>query len=153
MRALLILLALLSVVAAAQAADAVNGRILKVLPFLLDQQGRNAKSPSLYDRDAYQAFLRQHPGEVSAMRFDILWKAAKSTDENIKIAIELRGTGTNSVPTVNTLETNVVPGNFRQWTAVPLAGDNFKTTGLVTAWRVRLWNHGEMLGEQKSFLW
>jgi hypothetical protein len=153
MRALFILLVSLGVVAAVQAADTVNGRVLKVLPFLLDQQGRNAKSPSLFDRDAYQAYLLQHPTNVTAMRFDVLWKAAKSPEEQTKITIELRGSGTNSVPTINTLETNVAPGKYRQWTTIPLAGDNYKNVGSLVAWRVRLWNNGQMLDEQKSFLW
>lgn len=153
MRALLIFLASLGVVAAAHGADAVTGRIVKVLPFLLDQQGRNAVSPSLFDRDAYQAYLRDHTNEVAAMRFDVLWKAAKAPDEKIKIALELRGTGTNSMPTMQTLETNVVPGTFRQWTAIRLAGDDYKNVGRVVAWRVTLWNGDQQLGEQKSFLW
>jgi hypothetical protein len=153
MRALLILMASLGVIAAAQATDAVSGRLLKVLPFLLDQHGRNATSPSLFDRDAYQAYLREHTNQISAVRFDVLWTATKSPDEKIKIAVELRGVGTNSVPRLETLETNVVPGTYRRWTAIPLAGEDFKNFGSVVAWRVRLWNGGQMLGEQKSFLW
>jgi hypothetical protein len=153
MRALLILLSLLAVVTAVQAADAVTGRILKVLPFLLDQQGRNAKSPSLYDRDAYQAWLNQHTNEVSAMRYDIWWKATPAPDEKIKISLELRGIGTNSLPKLATLETNVVPGKYRQWTSIPLAGGDYTNIGAVVAWRVRLYNDTQMLGEQKSFLW
>ena len=153
MRALLILLSLLGVVTAAQAADPATGRILKVLPFLLDQQGRNAKSPSLYDRDAYQAWLNQHTNEVSAMRYDIWWKATPAPDEKIKISLELRGIGTNSLPKLTTLETNVVPGKYRQWTSIPLAGVDYTNIGAVVAWRVRLYNDAQLLGEQKSFLW
>jgi len=153
MRALLILLLSLGTVAAAPAADAVTGRIVKVLPFLLDQQGRNARSPSLFDRDANQFFLREHATNVTGIRFDVLWKAAKAPDEKIKIAIELRGLATNSAPRLSTLETNVAPGRFRQWTSVPLAGEDYKNFGQVIAWRVTLWNGGGLLGEQKSFLW
>ena len=36
-------------------------KIAKVLPQLLDDQGRHTVSPSLYGRDAYQALLREHP--------------------------------------------------------------------------------------------
>src|SRR5579872_1390508 len=126
MRALLIFLASLGVVAAAHGADAVTGRIVKVLPFLIDQQGRNAVSPSLFDRDAYQAYLRDHTNAVAAMRSDVPWKAAKAPADKIKIAVELRGIGANATPTIRTLETNVVPGTFRQWTAIPLAGDDYK---------------------------
>jgi hypothetical protein len=153
MRALLLLLPLLGLVAAAQAADAVTGRIVKVLPFLLDQRGRNATSPSLFDRDAYQAVLREHDTNVSAVRFDVLWNAAKAPDENLKLAVELRGIGTNNAPRMTTLETNVSPGWFRQWTAIPLAGRDYKEFGKVVAWRVRLWNGARLLGEQQSFLW
>ena len=153
MRALLIILASVGVVVAASAADAVTGRIVKVLPFLLDQQGRNAVSPSLFDRDAYQVYLRDHTNEVTALRFDVLWKATKAPDEKIKIAVELRGIGTNGVPTAQTLETNATPGTFRKWTSVPLAGDDYKNFGRVTAWRVTLWNDDKLLSEQKSFLW
>ncbi|HUC85302.1 MAG TPA: hypothetical protein VL970_08930 [Candidatus Acidoferrales bacterium] len=153
MRALLILLLSLGVAAAAQPADAVTGRIIKVLPLLLDLQGRTATSPSLFDRDAYQAILREQATNVSAVRFDVLWKAAKAPDEKFRIAVELRGIGTNSIPRVQTLETNVVPGAHSQWTAIPLAGQAYKDFGRVVAWRVTLWNDGQLLGEQKSFLW
>ena len=34
---------------------------------LLDQQGRNARSPSLFDRDAYQFFLREHATNVTGI--------------------------------------------------------------------------------------
>ena len=153
MRALLILLASLGLAAAAHAADGVNGRIIKVLPFLIDQQGRNAKSPSLFDRDAYQAYLREHTNDVAAMRFDVLWSASKAPEEQIKISVELRGVSTNSVPTMQTLQTNVAPGTFRRWTAIPLDGENYKKLGNLVAWRVTLWNGDARLGEQKSFLW
>ena len=153
MRALLILLAAFGLVAAVHAADAVTGRVVKVLPFFLDQEGRDSLSPSLYDRDAYQARLRERTNQVSGVRFDVLWKATKAPEEKIKIALELRGVGTNSVPKLKTLETNVVPGTFRKWTEIPLVGDDYKNFGAVVAWRVTLWDGGRILGEQKSFLW
>src|SRR6266567_3807500 len=55
--------------------EAASGRIIKVLPHLLDRGGRHTLSPSLYERDAYQAFLRKNPGQCSGLRFDIQWKA------------------------------------------------------------------------------
>src|SRR5258705_13546151 len=56
-------------------ASAATGRIIKVLPHFLDLKGRHSLSPSLYDRDAYQARLRDHREERSGMRFDIEWKS------------------------------------------------------------------------------
>jgi hypothetical protein len=153
MRTLMVLLASLGVMAAAQAADAVTGRIVKVLPFVLDLQGRTATSPSLFDRDAYQAYLRQHTNDISAVRFDVLWTATQLPEEQIKIAVELRGVGTNGAPKLQTLETNAVPGKYRQWTELPLAGADYKNFGAIVAWRVTLSHGSEVLGEQKSFLW
>ncbi len=153
MRALLIVLLSLGLVAAAQAADAVTGKIVKVLPLLLDQQGRDATSPSLFDRDAYQAYLREHTNDVSAIRFDVLWKVVKEPGEELKIAVELRGIGAGGVPKLKTLEVDAVPGKFHRWTEIPFTGDDYKNFGAVVAWRVTLWNGGRMLGEQKSFLW
>ena len=55
MRRLLTVLALFASFASFAAA---TGEVVKVLPFLLDTHGQIAKSPSLFDRDAYQAYLR-----------------------------------------------------------------------------------------------
>jgi hypothetical protein len=87
------------------------------------------------------------------MRFDVLWKATPAPDETIKLTVDLRGTGTNSVPRIQTLETNVIPASTRQWTELPLTGAAYRNLGRLVAWRVSLWNGGQLLGEQKSFLW
>ena len=49
--------------------EAASAKIIKVLPHLLDRDGRHTLSPSLYERDAYQAILRAHPIQRSALRF------------------------------------------------------------------------------------
>lgn len=141
----LLLLASLSVFA--------SDRVIKVLPLLLDQQNRDAVSPSLFDRDAYQAYLRQHTNEISAMRFDVWWKAAKSENGNLKLRAELRGIGAKGLPTQMVLETNVAAGTFSKWNSLPLAGADFQKLGALVSWRVTLWNGEKMMGEQKSFLW
>jgi hypothetical protein len=153
MRRLLMLLLLLGLLSPAFAADSATGRVVKVLPFLLDLKGHAAVSPSLYDRDAYQAYLRQHTNEVSAVRFDVLWKASNAGDAKLKLRVELRGVDANNLPRQATLEQAVMPGFFRRWTSLTLGGAEYKNFGAVTAWRVTLWSGDQMLGEQKSFLW
>src|SRR5579872_4478797 len=74
-----------------QAAALVEGHILKVLPQLLDKEGRNSKTPSLYDRDAYQAYLRLHPAEISALRFAVQWKAKAPDTEPLRLRVEIHG--------------------------------------------------------------
>jgi len=144
---------LLGALATAFAADSATGRIVKVLPLLLDSQNRDAVSPSLYDRDAYQVYLRQHTNEISAIRFDVLWKAANRRDAKLKLRVELRGVGLAGVPRQTTLEQSVTPGYFRRWTSLNLAGTDYRNFGELVAWRASLWSDDRLLGEQKSFLW
>ena len=153
MRRLLMILLLLGSLAAAVAADVTTGRVVKVLPLLLDLKGRAALSPSLFDRDAYQAYLRQHTNEVSAVRFDVLWSVSHADKSDLKLRLELRGTGPDSLPRATTLEQTVTPHFFRHWTSLTLGGDDLKKFGNVTAWRATLWSGDQLIGEQKSFLW
>jgi hypothetical protein len=153
MRAFLILLLTLGLLVTAHAADGVTGKVVKVLPLLLDQKGRVALSPSLFDRDAYQIQLHQHTNEVSGIRYDVEWSAKNSSGEKLKLRVELRGLSEANLPKTKTLETEVTPGYFRQWTELTLSGDDYQKFGAITAWRATLWDGNQLLGEQKSFLW
>ena len=153
MRVLLILLLTLGLFVTVHAADAVTGRVIKVLPFLVDLKGQIALSPSLYDRDAYQAQLRQHTNQVSAIRYDVHWSAKHAGDTKLKLRLELRGLGEGNTPKFKTLESEVTPGFFSQWTQLTLDGDEYRKFGAVTAWRATLWDGENLVGEHKSFLW
>lgn len=134
-------------------AQAAEGKIIKVLPHLLDAQGRNTLSPSLYERDAYQAYLRKHPELCSALRFDVQWKRRDSHPDNLKLKLELRTSkGTPAAPL--TIESPVkAKGWFSTSTGLVVDGESFKTMGDVIAWRVTLWDGDRQVAEQKSFLW
>lgn len=151
MRALSILLLTLGLFFTVRAADTATGRVIKVLPFLMDAEGRIAKSPSLFDRDAYQADLRDHSKVVSGIRYDVQWSGKKAA--TLRLRVELRGTDPADLPRLKTLETEVSPGFFRQWTSLTLAGEDYKSFKGITAWRATLWDGDRLLGEQKSFLW
>jgi hypothetical protein len=148
--ALALFLALVSLPVFASGPD---GRVIKVLPLFLDTNGVDAISPSLFDRDAYQAHLRNHPAEVSALRVDILWTAQPATNEQVSLRAELRGVSTNALPTATTLETNLMLTTSRHWTSLKIGGTDYKNIGTLVAWRVTLWDGDTMLGEQKSYLW
>jgi hypothetical protein len=147
------ILLLLGSLSAASATDAVTGSIHKVLPLLLDLKGRASTSPSLFDRDAYQAFLRQSTNEISAVRFDVLWSVSHADAADLKLRLELRGTGPDGLPRQTTLEEKVTPHFFRHWTSLTLGGADLKNFGSVTSWRATLWSGDQQLAEQKSFLW
>ena len=139
---------------AAGTAGAATGKVIKVLPEFLDLKGRTSLSPSLYERDAYQAYLRQHPELQSGIRFYVQWKTHGPVYSPLKLRVEMVGTAKGNLPSRKALETEVKPGGwFSHWTSQDLAGEAYRQFGEVTAWRATLWEGDELLGEQKSFLW
>ncbi len=131
-----------------------SGKVLKVLPHLLDLEGRHTLSPSLFDRDAYQAELRNSPEKVSGIRYDVLWKAKRVGDQLLTLRIELVGTFEGKEPRQRKLETVLaVKSSAKRWTGVAFTGDDYRQFGTIHAWHATLWSGDTLLGEQKSFLW
>jgi hypothetical protein len=154
MRRLFICLPLVCWLALTLSAQAATGRVLKVLPLFLDSKGRSALSPSLYERDAYQAVLRLNPAQRSGVRYAVQWKTKGSAAEPLKLRVELRGVAQGSLPKQLALEQAVTATRwFGRWTDLVLSGDQYKNFGEVTAWRVTLWEGSQLLAEQRSFLW
>ena len=129
------------------------GRVVKVLSLLMDTNGAVATSPSLFDRDAYQAWLLEHTNEVSGIRFDVCWKASHARGLKLKVRVELRGVAPDGLPTEDVLEQTVTPKIFSHWISLTLTGRDYKKLGTLAAWRATLWNGQQKLSEQKSFLW
>ena len=139
---------------AARHAEAATGSVIKVLPQLLDLKGRQTLSPSLFERDAYQFYLREHTNEVSGMRFAIQWQASGPAFEPMKLRLEMRGSARGDFPTQSTLECEIKPrGWLSHWTYLPVLGEDFKKVGRISAWRATIWEGDRMVSEQKSFLW
>ena len=128
-------------------------QIVKVLPHFLDLNGRHTVSPSLYERDAYQADLRKHPEKVSALRFDIQWKSGPHKSGNLKLRLEM--IGAKSRPNeIKILEKPVTPNRWwENWSSLALTKEEFHAIGEPTAWRVTLLDGQTVIAEQKSFLW
>ena len=154
MRRLLIAFGSACLMAAAVSAEPATGRVMKVLSHYLDLKGRHTLSPSLYQRDVYQAQLRQHPEQRSALRFDVQWKAKGADTAQLRLRVELRGVVKGGLPQKLVLEQPVKRGKwFSTWSALTLSGSEYKAFGELTSWRVTLWDGERLLGEQKSFLW
>ena len=155
MRRIIFLVLLLGIGGMPLLAGAATGRVFKVLPHFLDLEGRHTLSPSLYERDAYQAHLRENPTKISGIRYDIQWKTKGRPAGQLKLKLELRGIAKGGdLPNEFLLEQPVEPGGFfSRWTGLAVTGEEFKKFGQVTSWRVSLWENDQLLGEQKSFLW
>ena len=146
------LLLLLAFVLLGSEVSAADGKILKVLPHLLDREGRHALSPSLYERDAYQAELRKHPDKVSGLRYDIHWKAHKPAAK-LTLRLQLR-TAHRAATEPLILTVSVKSGAFGGgWAALTLDGDTYQKSGEVQAWRATLLDGDAEIAESKSFLW
>jgi hypothetical protein len=132
-----------------------TGRVIKVLPEFLDLQGRTSISPSLYERDAYQAVLREHPERRAGIRFYVQWKTKGPIWAPLKLRIELRGVARGNLPQQLVLEEPLenTGGKYAHWARASLEGFAYKEFGAVTAWRTTLWEGNRLLSEQKSFLW
>jgi hypothetical protein len=130
-----------------------EGKVCKVLPQFLDQKGRQSLSPSLYERDAYQFYLRKHSAQRKALSMAVQYKAKGLDWPKTKLRAELRGLLTNSLSTVTLEEPVKKSGFFANWTEFRITGDAYKKFGELVAWRVTLWEGDKQLSEQESFLW
>ena len=138
-------------VGVASSVAAASPKVAKVLPQFLDREGRHALSPSLYDRDAYQAQLRLYPEQRSGIRFACTVEGCPV--QAFKLRVEMRGNRVGQ-PTTSVLEETVRRrGFFSSWSNPALTGDAYKQFGELIAWRVTLWDDEMMVAEQKSFLW
>jgi hypothetical protein len=135
-------------------AEAAEGKVLKVLPQFLDKDGKHALTPSLYDRDAYQAILRKNPALRSTLRFAVEWQAKVPASESLKLRVEMRGAPGTDLAKETSVEMPLPQHHwFSHWAYVVLSKEQYKAFGDVTAWRVTLWDGDQLLSEQKSFLW
>ena len=133
---------------------AADSSIVKVLPQFLDQQGRHALTPSLFDRDAYQSYLRKHPELRSALRFAVQWKGRTSASHPLKLRLELRGVSESAAPVpMDTRISRPHSGWFSHWEYISVPETEYRKLQEVTAWRVTLWDGDLQVGMQKSFLW
>lgn len=129
-------------------------RILKVLPHLLDAEGRHSLSPSLYERDAYQAILRKHPNQVSGIRYDVRWRGTLPEGRKLRLRLSLRTmTPGGAGPII--LEEELTPGWFpgSHWAGISLTGTAYRTAGEIQAWKAELLDGKTPVAHQESFLW
>jgi hypothetical protein len=132
-------------------ASGAEAKIIKVLPHLLDRDGRHSLSPSLYERDAYQALLRKSTNLCSGLRFDIQWKAKRAAGDQVLLRVEIRGSK-EATPVVLEQPARRNHSHSR-WNSLRMDGDSYRKIGTVIAWRATVWESDQLLAEQRSFLW
>ena len=131
--------------------NAASAKLNKVLPHFIDRDGQHTLSPSLYERDAYQAELRRKPEMRSGLRFDIQWKGSRKLP--LVLRVELRGNRAGTETTTDVIKEVTRRGWFSRWTSIELTGDDYKNFGELVAWRTTIWAGDQLLDEQHSFLW
>lgn len=122
--------------------------LVKVLPHYLDESGRHTDGVTLLHRDGYQAQLRSNPQLVHGVRYEVNWHG---TGE-VTVRLELRSTKAGTDPLM--MEQVVSAAASRShWTPMLLDAETYQTFGQPQSWRVTLWQGGQQIDEQKSFLW
>jgi len=137
----------------APAVHAGEGKVVKALPQLLDQRGRHALSPSLYERDAYQFHLRRDPKLRGGVRLAVQWKAKNVDWSKLNLRAEMRCLLEDSLHTVTMEEPAIKNGHFSNWSEFRIEGADYAAFGQLVAWRVTLWEGDHQLGQLESFLW
>jgi len=132
---------------------AEEGSVVKVLPQLLDQQGRHTLSPSLYERDAYQFHLRKNPKLRGGVRLAVQWKAKNVDWSKLKLRAEMRCLLEDNLHFVTREEPAIKNGHYSSWAEFRIEGPDYKTFGDLVAWRVTLLEGDHELGHLESFLW
>jgi hypothetical protein len=130
-----------------------EGRVIKVLPQLLDSQGRHALSPSLYERDAYQFILRKTPTKQAGLQLAVQWKAKNVDWTKLKLRAEMRGLVGDTLQSITVEEPARKSGHFSNWAELKIEGETFRAFGRLMAWRVTLLEGEQELGQMQSFLW
>ena len=144
---------ILAILLIAPGVRAGEGRVIKVLPQLLDARGRHALSPSLYERDAYQFILRKSPSKQAGLRLAVQWKAKNVDWSKLKLRAEMRGLIGDTLHSVTVEEPAMKTGHFSNWAELKIEGATFRDFGQLMAWRVCLWEGDQQLGQMQSFLW
>ena len=129
---------------------AAEAKVKKVLIQFLDKQGRHTTDPSLYERDAYQAFLRAHPEERSAVRAAVHWKGPK---RGVTLRVQFRGTKGEQITTAEVNHKVTPRRSWARWDQLVFTGEDYQQFGELIAWRVTVWDGEQLLAEQRSFLW
>jgi hypothetical protein len=134
-------------------ASAEQAKVTKVLPQFLDKMGRHALSASLYERDAYQFYLRKHPKERMGLRLAVQWKADQIPGRQLTLRAELRGAIGNTLHNKTLEEPLKKTGWLGNWSEVRMTGEEFQEFGELVAWRVTLLDGARPIAQQESFLW
>jgi hypothetical protein len=132
---------------------AADGKLLKVLPLLLDKKGRHALSPSLFERDAYQAQLRKHIDLVSGVRFDIQWKVKGAAPGDLTLRLEVRASKQPGAKPVLREVPLKQSWSGWGWSSIEFKDQEFADLGEILAWHASILESGQTLGEISSFLW
>ncbi len=128
-------------------------KIFKVLPHYLDKDGHNTLSPSLFERDRYQALLRLDQTKCLTIRFDVQWRNTLKNFDDLSITVEMRGPKTNS-PTISFSEKiSSRKSIWSHWTKIRIPEESFRELEGLEAWRVLIKDGDEVLKEERSFMW
>ena len=132
----------------------VRGAITKIKPFHLqpdkDYSAADPAIPFEAQHYLYGAITSEERLSRYGHYYTIFWNSENSAAP-VDVLFEYRQRETGSaVSTIQITEDN--PRRKNQ-TKIQLIGDDYFTNGSITSWRITLTQNGEVIGQDRSFLW
>ena len=143
------------------------GRHLKkVLFFWLDEKGQYAQHPSMFERDAYQAYLRENPEEIHGLKVATLLAGTRSKLANGELVLKIKGP-----PSLTPVEDTVYRLDLSDkqdrrlrrwvyWEVDPVSEDESTSAAedkmspdKIVAWQLTLLLDGVAVDRVQSYLW
>lgn len=143
------------------------GRHLKkVLFFWLDEKGQYAQHPSMFERDAYQAFLRENPEEIHGLKVATLLAGTRSKLAKGELVLKIKGP-----PSLTPVEDTVYRLDLSDkqdrrlrrwiyWEVDPVSEDESSSAAedkmspdKIVAWQLTLLLDGVAVDRVQSYLW
>ncbi len=142
-----------------------SGRHLKKVHFFwLDHQGQYSEHPSMFERDAYQAYLRENPEEIHGLRVAILVAGTRSKLLTSKLELLIQGPPSPDPREPLSFELNLSERQDRKlrrwiyWDIDPVIPSSSATTPplhpeSVVSWQLTLFKDGMPQDRIQSYLW
>lgn len=148
----------------AEQLPAAGRHLKKVLFFWLDKDGQYSQHPSMFERDAYQAYLRENPEEIHGLKVAILLSGSKGKLESSELELKIQGPPGPEIkePLEFRLElADQVDRKLRRWVYWDIDPVNAEASDgslkllpeAIVSWRLTLLDEDQPVDRLQSYLW
>lgn len=148
----------------AEQLPAAGRHLKKVLFFWLDEDGQYSQHPSMFERDAYQAYLRDNPEEIHGLKVAVLLSGSSGKLESSSLELKIQGPPGPEIkePLEFRLElADKLDRKLRRWVYWDIDPVNAEASDealkllpeSIVSWRLTLLDEGQPVDRLQSYLW